>query len=150
MAQEPQVGELAPDFTAKTHDGREVRLSDFRGKQNVVLVFYPGDSTPVCTSQLCAFRDSWEGLQSADATVLGINPFSAERHTRFVDEYKFPFPLVVDKGSEICKAYGRSALFGALVKRAVLVIDKAGRIAYAQPGNPPPSEILAALSNLKG
>ncbi|GDX41210.1 peroxiredoxin [Armatimonadota bacterium] len=150
MTQEPQIGDVAPDFSATTHDGTPVRLSDFRGKQNVVLVFYPGDSTPTCTSQLCAFRDSWESLQQEDATILGINPFSAESHTRFVKHYQFPFPLVVDKGSEIAKAYGRAALFGMLIKRAVYIIDKAGKIAYAQPGNPPPNEVLAILQTLQG
>lgn len=150
MAQEPQIGDLAPDFAATTHEGKPVRLSDFRDKRNVVLVFYPGDSTPVCTSQLCAFRDSWEALQHADAALFGINPFGAESHARFVNQHQFPFPLIVDKGSEIAKAYGRSALFGMLIKRAVYVIDKTGRIAYAQSGNPPPSEILAILQTLEG
>lgn len=142
------IGENAPDFRVRASDGDEVALAAFRRTKNVVLVFYPGDNTPVCTAQLCGFRDSWDALKSADTVVFGVNPASEAKHGAFVAKYRFPFPLLVDSGSEIAAQYGCRALFG-IVKRTVYVIDKAGRILYAKRGNPAPSEILTMILALR-
>lgn len=144
----PQVGEMAPDFQTQTQQRDPVRLSDYRGKRCVVLVFYPGDDTPLCTSQLCAFRDSWEGLQTVETEVFGVNPSSESRHVHFVQKHGFPFSLLMDRDKAICSAYGRLALLGLLVKRGVFLIDKAGKIAQIWEGNPPPSAILEAIKSL--
>jgi len=141
------VGEIAPDFTASTHEGTTVHLSDLRGKQRVVLVFYPGDDTPVCTKQLCELRDDWSALQSADTIVFGVNPANEAKHAQFVAKYQLPFPLLVDVGSRIAADYGCSALFGLLVRRTVYVIDRRGRVIFAQRGKPAVAQLQAALSN---
>ncbi len=138
-------GEMAPDFTASTHAGAAIRLADLRGKQRVVLVFYPGDDTPVCTRQLCELRDDWAGLQSTDTVVFGVNPASEARHAQFAAKYQLPFPLLADTGSRIAAAYGCSTLFGLLIRRTVYVIDKRGRVIFAQRGKPAVAVIRAAL-----
>lgn len=138
-------GETAPDFTASTHEGVAVHLADLRGKQRVVLVFYPGDDTLVCTQQLCELRDEWSALQSADTVVFGVNPASQARHAQFAAKYRLPFPLLADIGSRIAADYGCSALFGLLIRRTVYVIDKRGRVVFAQRGKPAVAAIQAAL-----
>jgi thioredoxin-dependent peroxiredoxin len=139
-------GEEAPDFTATTHEGAIVHLADLRGKQRVVLVFYPGDDTPVCTQQLCELRDDWRALRSADTIVFGVNPASEAKHAQFATKYQLPFPLLADVGSRIAAAYGCSAIFGLLVRRTVYVIDKRGRVIFAQRGKPSVAAIQAALN----
>jgi peroxiredoxin Q/BCP len=138
-------GEPAPDFTATTHEGVTVHLADFRGKQQVVLVFYPGDDTPVCTRQLCELRDDWSALQSADTLVFGVNPASEVKHAQFAAKYRLPFPLLVDTGSRIAAEYGCSMLFGLLIRRTVYVIDRRGCVRFAQRGKPAVTAIQAAL-----
>ncbi len=138
-------GEFAPDFTAATHAGDAVSLADLRGKKQVVLVFYPGDNTPVCTTQLCELRDDWVALQAEDTVVFGVNPASAEKHAEFAAKYRYPFPLLVDTGSRIAAAYGCSAFFGWMIRRTVYAIDKRGRVVFAQRGRPTVAAILAAL-----
>ena len=138
-------GDLAPDFTATTHEGVTVRLADLRGKQQVVLIFYPGDDTPVCTKQLCEFRDEWGVLQSADTVVFGVNPASEARHAQFAAKYRLPFPLLADAGSRIASTYGCSALFGLFIRRTVYVIDKRGYVIFAQRGKPAVAAIRAVL-----
>jgi peroxiredoxin Q/BCP len=142
------IGEDAPEFRVRASNGGDMALAAFRGTKNVVLVFYPGDNTPVCTAQLCGFRDSWDALKSADTVVFGVNPASEVKHGAFVAKHRFPFPLLVDSGSEIAAQYGCRALFG-IVKRTVYVIDKAGKIVYAKRGNPAPSEVLTSVVALR-
>jgi peroxiredoxin Q/BCP len=133
------VGSLAPDFTLPDQDGREVTLSKLRG-HNVVLVFYPGDDTSICTNQLCEFRDRWDKAQSSNTLVFGVNPWGPESHARFRSKYDLPFPLLVDRGQKVGKAYHTDFLF---VKRTVYLIDKDGVIRFAQRGKPTPDEVLA-------
>src|SRR5579862_1230073 len=142
------VGQLAPDFAAMTGDGHTVHLADLRGKRRVVLVFYPGDFTPVCTSQLCSFRDSWSALQAENAVAFGVNPADQGRHRAFATTIHLPFPLIVDAKGEIAARYGCRALFG-IVKRTVYVLDRQGRVVWVKRGNPPPAEILQILHSLK-
>ena len=142
------IGEPAPDFTAQASDGATISLSPFRGRSPVVLVFYPGDNTPLCTAQLCAIRDTWDSFQSQNAVVFGVNPADEAKHTGFVGKHHFPFPLLVDADNRIAAQYGCKGWFG-LVKRSVYVIDTRGRVVYARRGNPAPAEILAALVRLQ-
>lgn len=138
------VGRVAPDFTASDSDGKTVHLAESQGKKAVILVFYPGDGTPVCTAQLCALRDNWHKIEASGATVYGINPADAKAHTQFSKDNRFPFPLLVDSDHKIAKLYGCDSAVG-FTKRTVYVIGKDGRILWVQRGNPSPDTILAAL-----
>jgi thioredoxin-dependent peroxiredoxin len=136
------VGSKAPDFTLPDQDGRRITLSGLRG-HNVVLVFYPGDGTSICTKQLCEFRDCWDRAQALDALVFGVNPWRRESHARFRSKYNLPFPLLVDKDQKVGEAYHTDFLF---VKRTVYLIDKEGVIRFARRGKPSPDEVLASIS----
>ena len=142
-----KVGEIAPDFTARLSDNSSLTLSAFRGASRVVLVFYPGDNTPTCTSQLCALRDTWPDFQTLHTRVYGVNPAGEERHSRFAARNRFPFPLIVDTGGKVAAAYGCRMMFG-LIKRTVFMVDRQGRIAYARRGNPSPDELLKVLARV--
>lgn len=133
-------GAAAPDFTLPDQDGKPVTLSLLRGK-NVVLIFYPGDETPVCRKQLCEFRDRWSEALSKDALVFGVNPQSAQSHGEFRAHQKLPFPLLVDKGQKVAAAYQAN---GLIVKRTVYLIGKSGTIRFAQRGKPSPEDVLRA------
>jgi peroxiredoxin Q/BCP len=134
------VGAKAPDFDAKDDQGKEVQLSALRGK-NVVLVFYPGDETPVCRAQLCEFRDNWESARSRNTVVFGVNPAGATSHEKFREKNKLPFPLIVDSGQKIADLYHTN---GLIVKRTVYLIGTDGVIRYAKRGKPAVKEVLAS------
>jgi thioredoxin-dependent peroxiredoxin len=136
------VGSLAPDFTLNDDAGHSVALSALRGR-NVVLVFYPGDDTYVCTKQLCALRDHWPDLQARNTVAFGLNPASETRHARFSSHHNFPFPLLADPGRRVARQYRAS---GLIIKRTVYLIGPDGVIKYAARGNPSPMEILAATA----
>jgi thioredoxin-dependent peroxiredoxin len=133
-------GTAAPDFELGDEQGNRVRLSDFRGRKQVVLVWYPGDETKICTKQLCEFKDAWSQLATQDTVVFGINAQNAESHLRFKQKFGFPFPLLVDPGQRVSKVYHTS---GWLVRRTVYRIDKEGIIRFARRGKPTPAEVLA-------
>ncbi|MCU1235084.1 MAG: Redoxin domain protein [Candidatus Solibacter sp.] len=134
------TGTPAPDFTALDDSGRTVTLNALRGR-NVVLVFYPGDDTPGCTKQLCEFRDDWNQAAARHVEVYGVNPQSAQKHRRFRDKYRFPFPLLVDPGQKIGALYHAN---GLIVKRTVYLIGPDGTILFSRRGMPKPAEVLAA------
>lgn len=135
------VGEEAPDFTLQDETGKPMTLSKWREIKNVVLIFYPGDDTGVCTKQLCEFRDNWTAVAERDTMVYGVNPQSAEKHSRFSAKYRYPFPLLVDKDQRAARLYHAS---GLVVRRTVYLIGKSGRIRYGRRGKPDPAEVLAA------
>jgi peroxiredoxin Q/BCP len=134
------TGTKAPDFTLPQQDGKSVSLSKLRGK-NVVLVFYPGDDTPVCRAQLCEFRDHWGQARKRNALVFGVNPAGAGSHSKFQEKYHLPFPLLVDAGQKVAALYRANGLF---VKRTVYLVGPDGAIRYAKRGKPDPAEVLAA------
>jgi peroxiredoxin Q/BCP len=134
------VGTPAPGFSLPDQAGRTHKLSALRGR-NVVLVFYPGDDTPVCRRQLCEFRDRWDAAAAHHATVLGVNPGGPESHARFREKYHFPFPLLVDKDQKVAGLYKASGLF---VNRTVYLIGPDGVIRYSRRGKPSPDEVFAA------
>ena len=141
------VGVVAPDFTASASDGAVVTLSSYRGRQSVVLMFYPGDYTPVCTAQLCKVRDSWPQFQEPGAVVFGVNPLSSRIHAGFASRSRLPFALLNDRHSEISAAYGCRAFFG-MVKRTVYVVDQNGLVAFAERGAPESERILQVIQTL--
>jgi len=123
-----RVGEPAPDFSAMSHNGERIRLSDYRGKKNVVLYFYPKDFTAGCTEQACALRDNFQNLRNLDAVVLGISADDVQTHRRFASSCDLPFLLLSDSGKTIIKAYGARWLRGLVpfTKRVTYIIDKYG------------------------
>ena len=134
------VGTAAPDFTLNDQDGKPVALSSFRGHKNVVLVFYPMDETPGCTTQLCEFRDRWGDVQAKNTVVFGVNPGSAEKHQHFKKNRAFPFPLLVDTKMGVAKKYNTDGWF--VPTRTVYLIGKDGTIRFAKRGKPEPAEVL--------
>ena len=135
-------GTRAPDFTLPDQNGRMVALSSLRGK-NVVLVFYPGDDTPFCTKQLCAFRDHRTYIESGNTLIYGINPQSARSHANFHEKLRLPFPLLVDKKQAVGALYRTR---GLMVKRTVYLIGPDGVVRYGRRGAPDPSEVLASAA----
>jgi len=143
-----QLGTFAPDFTLPDEQGAMVTLSSFRGKNPVVLIFYPGDETPVCTAQLCGIRDSYEEYRATGAVVFGINPGIASNHKRFVQRHSFQFQLLVDSDRSVAQKYESVLIsFGpfGLINRTVYVIGIDGTIVFAQPGNPSSATILKSI-----
>jgi peroxiredoxin Q/BCP len=121
------VGDAAPDFELPGTGGKTYKLSDYRGRK-LVLAFYPGDFTAVCTKQFCSYRDQSERLDQIGADVLGISPQSVESHERFTQEKSLNVPLLADEDKSVAKAYG--VLAGPMVRRAVFVIDEQGIIRH--------------------
>lgn len=140
-----KTGSKAPDFTLNDEKGTIVILSSFIGKHHVVLIFYPGDETPGCIKQLCAIRDDYSKFIEKGALVFGVNPAGKESHGHFVEKRRFQFPLLIDEGGAVAKAYGCKGIF--MIQRTVYVIDKQGVISFAKRGKPPISEILSAVEH---
>ena len=127
MAKQANVGDPAPDFELDGTSGR-FKLSDHRGER-VVLLFYPGDNTPVCTRQFCSYRDNAEAFGQLDATVVGISSQSVRSHESFTAEHGLNVPLLADEDSEVAKAYGAHVpVVGT--KRAAIIVDEEGIVRY--------------------
>ena len=127
MAKTPEVGEQAPDFELPGTDGT-FRLSDHRGER-VVLLFYPGDNTMVCTIQFCSYRDRPDEFAALNATVVGISSQDLASHQAFTAKHGLTVPLLADVDKQVAKAYDAfSSRLG--VKRAVIVIDEGGIVRY--------------------
>ena len=146
----PSIGQEAPDFTAPATGGRTITLSDLRG-QPVVLVFYPGDATPVCTAQLGSYADDMASFADVDAAVLAVSPQDVDSHERWeaARGEPFPFPLVADPDKAIGRAYGVLGPLG-FYRRSVFVVDHGGRICWAHRAMSgltykPVAEIVAAI-----
>jgi peroxiredoxin len=125
----PSVGDLAPDFTLPGTGGRDYTLSSYRG-QPVVLVFYPGDNTAVCTTQLKSYTADFDDFEGVDAQILAISPQDVASHEGFSDKHGFKFPLLADTDKQVGGAYGTLGLMG-LYRRSVFVVDAQGVIRYA-------------------
>ena len=126
---DPKVGAPAPDFTLKDGHGDEWRLSANRGKV-VVLLFYPGDETPICTRQMCSVRDRWEDYSETGAEVVGISSDSVESHQKFAEHHELPLRLLSDPAAEVANLYGARSLIPGKVARSVFVIDANGVMRY--------------------
>jgi peroxiredoxin Q/BCP len=124
-----KVGERAPDFTLPGTDEREYSLSQYRG-QPVVLVFYPGDDTPVCTKQLNSYNDGIDQFAELDAQVLGISAQDVASHEAFSDKHGFAFPLLADVDKHVAGLYGTLGPIG-FPRRSIFIIDRDGIIRYA-------------------
>jgi peroxiredoxin Q/BCP len=126
MPKTPQVGEQAPDFELPGTEG-PFKLSEHRGER-VVLLFYPGDNTMVCTKQFCSYRDRAGDFAALDATVVGISSQDVDSHRGFIEKHGLTVPLLADVDRAVASAYGASNRLGT--KRAVIVIDEQGVVRH--------------------
>ncbi len=124
------VGDRAPNFTLKNQNGESVSLSDFKGEKAVVLYFYPKDDTPGCTTESCAFRDSYTTFSDVGAEVIGISGDSVSSHKQFAQKHNLPFTLLSDQGNQVRKLYGVPATLFVLPGRVTYVIDKEGIVRH--------------------
>ncbi len=122
------VGDAAPDFELPGTGGTRYRLSAYRGR-TVILAFYPGDFTLVCTRQFCSYRDGRDRLDDLGVEVLGISPQTVESHERFRRRYGLTVPLLSDTDRSVIRRYGVLGPAG-LVRRSVFVVDEGGMVRY--------------------
>lgn len=134
-----QVGDAAPDFELKDQTGQPVRLSDYRGKKNVVLVFYPLSFTGVCQGEMCAIRDSIESFRNDQVETIAVSVDSPFVHGRWAEEQGFEFPLLADfwPHGEVARAYGVFEENLGVAVRGTFIIDTEGKVVYTD-RNPVP------------
>lgn len=123
------IGDRAPEFTLPATGGGQVSLSEYQGRP-VVLVFYPGDDTPVCTKQLNSYNDGLDQFEALDAQVLGISAQSIDSHDKFSGKHGFKFPLLADTDKKVAALYGTLGPIG-FPRRSVFVVDSGGVVRYA-------------------
>lgn len=123
------VDEQAPDFTLKDERGENWRLADHRG-QVVVMLFYPGDETSICTKQLCSVRDRWTEYVATGAEIVGISTDTVESHRKFSENHGLPLMLLSDPDERVTKLYGVRSWLRRRSARAVIVVDANGVIRY--------------------
>ncbi|MBL7646387.1 MAG: thioredoxin-dependent thiol peroxidase [Candidatus Hydrogenedentes bacterium] len=134
----PPVGKKAPTFTATSHTGEKVRLSQFKGRY-VVLYFYPKDNTPGCTVEAREFRDAHEDFLAANAVVLGVSPDSAASHCKFMERFELNFTLLADESHALAEAYGvwvEKSMYGKTfegIQRSTFLIGPDGTLIQAWP-----------------
>ena len=128
MAKGPRPGDKAPDFELEGTQGT-FRLSDNLGKR-VVLLFYPGDNTPVCTKQFCSYRDNSAGMESLDAVVVGISSQGLDSHKGFVAKHNLNVPLLADTEKVAAGLYGMTGMVPPGTKRGVVIVDAEGVVRY--------------------
>lgn len=145
------VGDRAPSFTLEGTNGSTYSLSDFAGAP-VVLVFYPGDDTPVCTRQLNSYNEGIEQFEELNAQVVGISAQSVASHDTFSNKHGFAFPLLADTDKAVAGAYGTLGPIG-FPRRSVFIVDADGIVRYAHRAIAgltfrPVSELVEALEKL--
>lgn len=121
-------GTPAPEFEAPLDNGETLRLADLRGKQNLVLYFYPKDFTMGCTREACSFRDNYDEVTKFDAKLVGVSTDSIDSHQRFREQHGLPFPLIADPDKTLVRLFDAEGLFGIMTARVTYVIDKQGII----------------------
>ena len=130
-----EIGAVAPEFTAKDQNGKDISLKDYRGKK-VILYFYPKDNTPGCTTESCNFRDNYESLLSQGFEVIGVSADDEKSHLRFIDKHKLPFTLIADTDRKVLNKYGAwgpKKFMGRSydgIHRKTFVIDEEGNIEH--------------------
>lgn len=149
------VGQPAPEFTLKDQDQKEIKLSDYAGKRNVVLMFYPLDFSPVCTNEHACFVNDLKQYEKLDAQVLGLSVDSVWAHKAFAQKMGITYPLLADfhpKGA-VANKFGMYLADKGITGRAIAIIDKGGKIAwfknYDIPVAPDMKEVEQALAAVK-
>jgi thioredoxin-dependent peroxiredoxin len=128
-----EIGSLAPDFTLIGSDGKEHKLSEYRGKK-VVLYFYPKDNTPGCTTEACDFRDNINEINNLNAVVIGISKDNLNSHNKFIEKFNLPFVLLSDEDKVVCALYDvikEKNMYGKKVlgiERSTFIIDEEGKL----------------------
>jgi len=145
------IGDVAPEFTLPATGGEEIALSSFAGRP-VVVVFYPGDDSPVCTKQLNSYNDGLNEFENLEAQVLAISSQGLVSHEAFAQKYGLKFPLLADSQKDVAKAYGVLGPLG-FPRRSVFIVDRQGVIRYAHRAIAglsyrPVSELVDALNQL--
>jgi len=148
------TGNIAPDFTLKDGEGNDWTLSNYKGR-TVVLLFYPGDNTPVCTAQLCSVRDHWSEYQATGAEVVGISTDTVESHSGFAEKHSLPLRLLSDGDRKVSEMYDMRSWLPGRSARGVVVIDGNGKIAYHKVQavslfKPSDDDVLAAILLAQG
>jgi peroxiredoxin Q/BCP len=123
-----RVGQSAPPFRLEGTGSRTYSLSDFAGKR-LILAFYPGDFTPVCTRQFCSYREDGDRIEALGVEMVGISPQSVESHERFSTEHGLNVPLLSDPDKGVAKAYGVVGP-GGFIRRSIFLIDGEGVVRY--------------------
>lgn len=154
MSNKLSLNQPAPDFSLKDGAGRDWRLADQRGKV-VVLLFYPGDETPICTKQMCSVRDRWQDYQTTGAEVIGISTDSVESHRKFAEHHDLPLRLLSDADANVSTLYGARSLIPGKVARSVFVIDANGILRYQDVRplglfKPKDDDIISAIREAQG
>lgn len=147
----PKIGDVAPPFAGQDQNGTTVQLSDFAGRQNVLLYFYPKDFTGGCTKEACGFRDRIGDLQTNNVQIIGVSYDSAESHKKFIAQYNLPFPLIADTNGVIVAAYDVKMPLMNLSKRVSFLIDTNGKIAHVTDSANPQThfdEMQAAIASM--
>ena len=149
------VGQTAPDFTLKDQSQKEIKLSDFAGKKKVVLVFYPLDWSPVCTNEHACFVNDMKQFETLDAEVLGVSVDSVWSHKAYAEKMHINYSLLADfhpKGV-MSQKYGVYLADKGITGRAIFIIDKGGKVAWAKnydiPVVPDIKEVATALAQVK-
>jgi peroxiredoxin Q/BCP len=152
-----KTGQKAPDIKLPASNGQVVSLKDFKGKNHVVLYFYPKDDTLGCTIEACGFRDTIKAIQNQDAVVLGVSPDSVQQHNKFIEKFSLPFLLLSDEEKKTCQDYGvwvEKSMYGRKymgVARSTFIINKDGKISKIFEKVKPEGhheEVLAFLKSL--
>jgi peroxiredoxin len=149
------VGQPAPNFTLKAHDDSEVKLSDFHGKKNVVLMFYPLDWSPVCTKEHACFVNEMKQFETLEAQVLGVSVDSVWSHKAYAEKMGIRYPLLADfhPRGEMAARYGVYLADKGITGRAIAIVDKQGRLAWFRNYEilqvPDVNEVRQALSQVK-
>ena len=125
-----KVGDKAPDFSLPSNRGRNVSLSEFKGKKAVVLFFYPKDGTPGCTAEACDFRDSHARFVGSGAEVIGVSEDSVSSHEQFAAKHDLPMTLLSDEGGKLRALYGVKNTLGFIKGRVTYVIDQSGTVRH--------------------
>jgi mycoredoxin-dependent peroxiredoxin len=149
------VGAAAPDFTLKDQSQKEVKLSEFQGKKNVVLIFYPLDWSPVCTNEHTCLVNDMRRFDELDAQVLGISVDSAWSHKAFAEKMGIKYPLLADfqpRGA-VGEKYGVFLAEKGITGRSIIIVDRSGKIAWLKnydiPTLPDIKEVSDALEKVK-